>query len=165
MNDGFKRAKAFTRSDGPWAPIRDRIHSSADDMLRHWSEKYGAAKRECEPLTLGLGNADVSAAVTQLGRDLSSTAERSKAFCAELRQWEAEIAKLRDWSDKDVEEIRQAFCRAPDAGDYEEAIAVADRWAAQLRSQYGTITGRAEQLEQAADALIAKGRSRPGWRR
>lgn len=37
---------------------------------------------------------------------------------------------------------------------------MADRWATQLRSQYGTITGRAEQLKQSADALIARGRSR-----
>lgn len=160
LNDGYREAKAFSRSDGQWGAIRDRMFSSADDMQRHWAEKYAAAKRECEPLTLGPGNPDVSAAAAQLGRDLSSTAERSRAFYAELKAWEAEIAKLRDWSKQDVEEIRQAFCRAPDAGDYEEAIAVADRWAAQLRSQYGTITGRAEQLKQAADALIARGRSK-----
>ncbi|MEQ1735424.1 MAG: hypothetical protein ABL886_03205 [Rhodoglobus sp.] len=160
LNDGYRLVKAFNRSEGPWGSVRDRMVSSADDMLRHWTEKYGAAKYECTPLTAGLDNADVKAATTQLGRDLSSAGERSKAFYAELKLWEAEIGKLRDWSDKDVEEIRAAFCRAPDAGDYEEAIAVADRWASQLKSQYGTIAGRAEQLKQAADALIAKGRSK-----
>jgi hypothetical protein len=129
-------------------------------MRDYWNDKYGAAKKACEPLALGRNNRDVDAAITQLGRNVSTASERSRAFYAEVRAWEAEISKLRDWTAQDVEDIRQAFCRAPDAGEYREAIAVADRWATQLRGQYGTITGRAEQLKQAADALIALGRSR-----
>lgn len=160
LTDGYRAAGGFNRSDGPWGPVRDRLASSADDMQRYWAEKYGAAKKACEPLALGINNGDVRAAVAQLGRDLSTVAERSRAFYAELKLWEVEISRLRDWSNQDVEEIRAAFCRAPDAGEYAEAIAVADRWASQLTSLYGTITGRAEQLKQAADALIARGRSK-----
>ena len=160
LNQGYEKAKRFSRSDGPWGTIRDRLHASADAIRSHWNDKYGAAKRQCEPLALGVDNPDVRAARDQLGRDTSSTQERSRAFYAELKLWEAEISTLRDWTAKDVEDIRAAFCRAPDAGEYEEAIAVADRWATQLNSQYGTIMGRGEQLKQAADALIAKGRSK-----
>ena len=160
LNEGYEKAKRFGRSDGPWSSIRDRLHASADAIRSHWNDKYNAAKRACEPLSLGVDNPDVKAARDQLGRDTSSTAERSRAFYAELKLWEGEINTLRDWTAKDVEDIRAAFCRAPDAGEYEEAIAVADRWATQLNSQYGTIMGRGEQLKRAADALIAKGRSR-----
>lgn len=160
LNGGYAAAVQFDRSEGPWGPVRDRIRSSASGMRDYWNDKYGAAKKACEPLALGRNNRDVDAAITQLGRNVSTASERSRAFYAEVRAWEAEISKLRDWTAQDVEDIRQAFCRAPDAGEYREAIAVADRWASQLRGQYGTIIGRAEQLKQAADALIALGRSR-----
>jgi hypothetical protein len=160
MNEGFTRVKRFGYTDGPWGPVRDRMFRSADDVLAYWNAKYRAAKEHCTPLSLGLYNLDAKAAIAQLGRDVSSTGERSRAFYAEIKAWEAEIDKLRDWTAKDVEDIRAAFCAAPDAGDYDEVNAVADRWANQLRSQYGTITGRAEQLKQSADALIARGRSR-----
>ncbi len=160
LNQGYEKAKRFSRSDAPWGTIRDRLHASADAIRSHWNDKYAAAKKQCEPLALGVDNPDVRAARDQLGRNTSSTQERSRAFYAELKLWEGEISTLRDWTAKDVEEIRAAFCRAPDAGEYEEAIAVADRWATQLNSQYGTIMGRGEQLKQAADALIAKGRSK-----
>lgn len=160
LNEGYTAATRFDRSEGPWGPVRDRVRSSATGMRDYWNDKYAAAKKACEPLALGRNNRDVDAAISQLGRNVSTASERSRAFYAEVRAWEAEIAKLRDWTAQDVEDIRQAFCRAPDAGEYREAIAVADRWASQLRAEYGTITGRAEQLKQAADALIALGRSR-----
>jgi hypothetical protein len=160
LRQGHQIAVAFRRDDGPWRTIRDRLESSANDILNHWKTNYGAAVAACGPLARGPENPDLAAALTQLGRDLSSVSQKSGAFYAELRDWEAEIRTLRDWSARDVEDIRQAFCRAPDAGEYEEVYAVADRWASQLNSKYGTIAGRAGQLKNAADDLIGRGRSR-----
>ncbi len=160
MSDALGKVKRFSNAEGAWGAVRDKLHCSADDIAAHWNGKYKAAKERCGPLGLGVDNLDVKAAIAQLGKDLSSTTERSRAFYQEIKDWENEIGKLRDWSTQDVADIRAAFCAAPDAGEYDEVNAVADRWAVQLRSQYGTIVGRAEQLKQSADALIARGRSR-----
>ena len=160
MQEGHERARRFSRSDPPWGAIRDRLHASADAIRNHWNERYRAARKQCELLALGTAHPDVKSAVAELGKNVAAMSDSSKALYAELNQWDADIGALRDFTSRDMAEIRAALCAAPDAGEYEEAIAVADRWASQLTAQYGTILGRAERLKQAADALAAKGRSR-----
>jgi hypothetical protein len=86
-------------------------------------------------------------------------ARRIVELRAEYNRWDAEVDKLRDWSKQDVEEIRQAFCRAPDAGEYEEVYAVADRWAVQLNDQWGSINGQGNRIKARTQELINKGRA------
>ncbi|MBE7449277.1 MAG: hypothetical protein HS111_10360 [Kofleriaceae bacterium] len=92
-------------------------------------------------------------------RDTSAAGANYRELRAEFNRWKIEVDKLRDWSDQDVEEIRQAFCRAPDAGDYKEVNAVAERWASKLRDQWGVVMGQAERIKVRAQELIGKKRA------
>jgi hypothetical protein len=152
-------AKRFGRSDGPWNEIQRRLQSSADRVRSHWKDKYGAAKSACTNLSLGEDHPDAKTAINEMQRDTSAAGATYRELRAEYNRWDAEVDKLRDWSKQDVEEIRQAFCRAPDAGEYEEVYAVADRWAVQLNDQWGSINGQGNRIKARTQELINKGRA------
>ncbi len=157
--EGHRAAKRFVRADGPWRALHDHLHASADAIHKHWASRYAAAVAACTPLSLGEQHPGVAKALAEVGHDLSASRDKTKELYAEVRHWKALIDQLRDWSIQDAEDIRAAFCAAPDAGEYAEAEAVADRWATQLAQQFGQIEGMADQLKGSADALIAKGRN------
>jgi hypothetical protein len=80
--------------------------------------------------------------MAEMQRDTSAAGASYRELRAEFNRWTAEVDKLRAWSKQDVEDIRQAVCRAPDAGEWDEVSAVADRWASQLTNQWGVISGQ-----------------------
>lgn len=152
-------AKAFGQSEGTWARITSHTRDSADRIHAHWREKYAALVKSCERLALGKEHPDVRKALEEMGRDTSTAAQNYRSLRDEFNRWKVEVDKLRDWTDQDVEAIRQEFCKAPDAGEYESVNAVADRWAAQLRTLYGTITGMADGIKRQADDLLYRKRA------
>ncbi len=152
-------AKAFGQSEGTWARISSQTRDSADRIHAHWKEKYGALVKSCERLALGAQHPDVKKAIEEMSRDTSNASQSYRALRDEFNRWKTEVDKLRDWTDQDVEAIRQEFCKAPDAGEYKTVIEVAERWANQLRSLYGTITGMADSLKRRADELVYRKRA------
>lgn len=159
MDDLYANAKRFGRSDGPWNEIQRRLSSSADRVREHWKNKYAAAKAACTNLALGEEHPDVKTALAEMQRDTAAAGASYRELRAEFNRWKGEVDKLRDWSAQDVEEIRQAFCRAPDAGDYDEVYAVADRWATKLREQWGAINGQGDRIKARAGELVARKRA------
>ncbi|MBK9031567.1 MAG: hypothetical protein IPL61_09570 [Myxococcales bacterium] len=159
MDNLYAIAKRFSRTDAPWGDIRSRLHSSADKIRDHWKEKYSAAKTACTNLSLGEDHPDVKTAMAEMQRDTTAAGASYRELRAEFNRWKAEVDKLRDWSAQDVEEIRQAFCRAPDAGDWDEVNAVADRWASKLQDQWGAVHGQADRIKARAQELINKRRA------
>ncbi len=152
-------AKSFGQSEGTWARITSHTRDSADRIHAHWREKYAALVKSCERLALGKEHPDVRKALEEMSRDTSTANQSYRSLRDEFNRWKVEVDKLRDWTDQDVEAIRQEFCKAPDAGEYDAVNAVADRWATQLRALYGTITGMADGIKRQADELIYRKRA------
>jgi hypothetical protein len=160
MADWHARAKSFSQSEGNWSRATSNLKSSADRVYDHWKAEYASMIKACERLVRGRDNPDVKKAVDEMQRDTSAAADSYKALRDEFGRWKAEVDKLRDWSNEDLEEIRKAFCAAPDADEIDEATKVADRWASQIANQYGTVTGQADRIKRAADDLVSKGRAK-----
>jgi len=155
-----KIAETFGRSDGPWNDVRSKLHASAGKIFDHWHGKVDAATAACKDLVLGADNPDVKNALAEMQRDTSAASASYKELRLEFNRWYAQIEQLRDWSAQDVEEVRQAFCKAPDVGEYDEVYAIADRWSSNLNGLYGTIRGSGDRIKQSADALVAKKRAK-----
>lgn len=159
MEQLYSKAKYFSRSDAPWGDLRSRTHASADGVRSYWKDKYGAAKAACTNLALGEQHPDVVKAMAEMQVNTTAAGESYRALRVEFNRWDAEVDKLRDWSKQDAEDIRKAFCAAPDAGDYDEVYAVADRWSRQLTDQWGTINGQGDRIKARAQELISRGRA------
>ncbi|MBX3161388.1 MAG: hypothetical protein KF773_35835 [Deltaproteobacteria bacterium] len=155
-------AKRFTRSDGPWSPITQRLHDSADAIHKHWRDKYAAATAACTNLALGEAHPDAQKAMTEMQRSTADAATSYRELRVEFNRWKTDVDQLRDWSAKDVAEIREAFCKAPDTETYEdleEAMAVANRWSSKLQALWGSINGQGDRIKARANELISKGRA------
>lgn len=155
----YGKARYFSRTDAPWGELRSRLHASADGVRSYWKDKYGAAKAACSNLALGEQHPDVVRALSEMQVNTAAAGESYRALRAEFNRWDAQVDQLRDWSKQDAEDIRKAFCDAPDAGEYDEVYAVADRWARQLTDQWGTITGQGDRIKARARELISRGRA------
>jgi hypothetical protein len=160
MADWHSRAKNFSQSEGNWSRATSNLKSSADRVYDHWKAEYASMTKACERLVLGREHPDVKKAVDEMLRDTSAAADGYKGLRDEFNRWKAEVDKLRDWSNQDLEDIRKAFCAVPDADEVDEVKKIADRWASQIANQYGSVTGQADRIKRAADDLIAKGRAK-----
>jgi hypothetical protein len=58
-----------------------------------------------------------------------------------------DVRKLRSFSDQDRDAIRNAFCTAGEYEMQDRVNEVADRWASDINSVYGTITGQGDRLK------------------
>ena len=160
MGDWLGKAKNFSQSEGNWSRVTGYLKDSADRVNAHWKDKYGKMVTACSRMVLGKGHPDVVKAVEEMSRDTSAASDSYKGIREEFKRWKAEVDKLRDWSNTDLEEIRKAFCAAPDADELEEVTKVADRWASQIASLYGTIVGQGDRIKRSVDELVAKGRAK-----
>ena len=160
MHSWYSAARSFSNSDAGFAAITSNLHASAGKVFDHWRAEFVSMTRACARLVLGKQHPDVAAAVAEMSRDTKTAGDSYRSLRDEFNRWKAEVDKLRDWSAKDVEEIRLEFCAATDHDEVLDNVnQIADRWATQLKGQYGTITGTADRIKNAADALIAKKRA------
>src|SRR5262249_2323619 len=156
------QVKNFGRSDGPWGRIRDNLKDSAEHTYDYFHRKLEETQRACERLVLGEHNPDVERAVEQMRRDTGEAENSYRNLRDEFRRWKGDVDQLREFTKQDVEEIRQAYCRAEDAterSDLDAVKEIADRWASRLNSLYGSITGEGDRIKSHADALVSKGRA------
>lgn len=159
MEDWLRKAKAFDKSEGRWRDVTYNLHSSADRVFQHWRKHFEAMKKACEYLVQGKDQPDVKRAVDEMMRDTSAAGENYRKLRDEFNRWKAEVNKLREFSAQDLEEIRREMCNMLDHDDLKSVNAVANRWAAQISSVYGSIMGSGDRIKRAADDLIAKKRA------
>jgi hypothetical protein len=159
MSEWSNKAKSFSQSEGDWSRVSANLKDSADRVHSHWKEKYGAMVKSCERLVQGRDNPDVKKAVEEMGRDTSKAGENYRALRDEFNRWKADVDKLREFSEKDVEELRKELCAATDADELGQVNEIADRWAREINSLYGTVTGTGDRLKRQADELMARKRA------
>lgn len=159
MNDWSSKAKNFSQSEGDWSRVTSNLKDSADRVHSHWKEKYGAMVKSCERLVQGRDNPDVKKAVEEMGRDTSKAGENYRALRDEFNRWKADVDKLREFSAKDIEEVRKELCAATDADELGATMEIADRWAREINGLYGTITGTGDRIKRQADELMGRKRA------
>lgn len=159
MGEWFNKARNFSQSEGEWSRVTSNLKDSADRVHGHWKEKYGAMVKSCERLVLGRDNPDVKKAVEEMSRDTSKAGENYRALRDEFNRWKADVDKLREFSEKDLEEVRKELCAATDADELGATFEIADRWAREINGLYGTITGTGDRIKRQADELVARKRA------
>jgi hypothetical protein len=110
-----------------------------------WSDKFTAADAACKRLDLGERHPDIDKAIAEPSKHRGGVKGTVTQLKRDANQRLREVRALRKFSDEDRETLRNVLCTA---GEYEmeaKAKDVADRWAIQIASVYGTILGQADQ--------------------
>jgi hypothetical protein len=119
-------------------------------MLDYWNDKVRAAVDKCQRLEQGEKHPDIVKALETLG----SYAGNTKATVTQLKRdynaWMRDVRKLRSFSDQDRDAIRNAFCTAGEYEMQDRVNEIADRWASDINSVYGTVTGQGDRLKSRA---------------
>ena len=147
----------FSVSEDRWSYVTSYVSAASSGMVDYWNDKLRAAADKCQRLEQGEKHPDIVKAL----ETLSSYGGNTKATVTQLKKdynaWMRDVRKLRSFSDQDRDAIRNAFCTA---GEYEmedRVNEVADRWANDINSVYGTITGQGDRLKaRATTTAMAK---------
>lgn len=147
----------FSVSDGRWSYVSSNMNNANNAMHTYWRERYAAAERACTRLGLGGKHPDVVSALEELGRYTTATKATVTQLKKDYNAWLVDVRTLRAFSTKDRDELRNVMCSA---GEYEmdrRVAELADRWASQISSAYGTTLGRADALRaRAAEPRLSK---------
>ena len=147
----------FSVSDGKWSRVSSNLSSALNAMHSYWRERFASAERECTRLTLGEKHPDVDRALDDLRKYSGNTKQTVTQLKKDYNEWLREARKLRSFANEDRDAIRDAICRS---GEYEverRVGEIADRWASQISSAYGTTLGQADRLRsRAEDSKIQK---------
>ena len=126
--------------------------NARNGMQRYWKDKLSAADTACKRLELGEKHPDIEKAIADLSKYRGSAKGTVTQLKKDYNEWLREVRKLRKFSDEDRNALRDVLCTA---GEYEmeaKVKDVADRWASQISSVYGTTFGQADRLKSRAQA-------------
>jgi hypothetical protein len=140
---------SVTESD-KWSRLTSATKSAASTMSSQWEKQYAEAERACTRLGLGENHPDVVKALETLKSYTGDTKQTVTQLKKDFNAWLREVRQIREFAIKDRDEIRAAICSA---GEYEverRVKEVADRWASQISSSYGTMLGQADRLKSRA---------------
>ena len=153
-NDGeMQRAAGYARfsvSEDRWSYVSSAFGYAASGMQGYWGERYKGAMAACGRLALGEKHPDIVKALDDLGRYSGTTKATVTQLKRDYNAWLREVRTLRKFSDDDRDALREVLCKA---GEYEMEAKlkdVADRWASQIASVYGTTLGQADRLRSRA---------------
>lgn len=149
----LQRAAGYARfsiSEDRWSYVSSAFGYAASGMQSYWSERYKNAIERCSRLALGEKHPDIVKALDELGRYSGNTKATVTQLKRDYNAWLREVRQLRKFSDDDRDALREVLCKA---GEYEmeaKLKEVADRWASQIASVYGTTLGQADRLRSRA---------------
>jgi hypothetical protein len=147
----------FSVSDGEWSGVSSNVSSAINGMHTYWRERYAAAERACPRLGLGEKHPDVEKALDDLSKYKASTKDTVTQLKKDYNAWLKDARKLREMTDKDHEELRAMICEAGEYDVKQKVNAVADRWASDISSLYGTVLGQGDRLrDRASDDKLEK---------
>lgn len=136
----------FSVSEDKWSYVSSNVGSAASAMLDYWNGKVRAAVDKCQRLEQGEKHPDIEKALATLASYSGNTKATVTQLKRDYNAWLRDVRKLRSFSEQDRDAIRNAFCTA---GEYEmrtKANEVADRWAGEINSVYGSVTGQGDRL-------------------
>lgn len=136
--------------------MSSNLNSAAYEIFDHWTRTYDATKQACERLAKGKDHPDVVKALEDLRTFTGNVKQTYKQLETDYRAWFATVKEMKKLIDDDRTELRQIMCTEGEYTMEAKAKEVADRWASQLASQYGTITGQADRLLARADAVMKR---------
>lgn len=142
----------FSVSDGEWSDVSSSMYNSVNYIHTYWRERYALAERHCPRLVLGEKHPDVEKALADLKSYTATTKDTVTQLKKDYNVWLKEARKVREMSTTTRDEIRKAMC---EAGEYEVAQKVnevADKWARDVASALGTLTGQGDRLVERANA-------------
>ena len=145
----LQRAAGYARfsvSEDRWSNVSSAFGYAASGMQSYWSERYKNAIERCSRLALGEKHPDIVKALDDLGRYSGNTKATVTQLKRDYNAWLRDVRTLRKFSDDHRDALREVLCKA---GEYEmeaKLKEVADRWASQIASVYGTTLGQADRL-------------------
>lgn len=144
----------FSVSDGEWSDVSSRFSYASSGMQSYWNDRYRVVSGDgpCKRLALGEEHPDIKKALEDLGKYKGGVKGTVTQLKKDYNEWLREVKKLRKFSDDDRDAIRDVLCKA---GEYEmeaKVNEVADRWASQISSVYGTTLGQSDRLKARAQA-------------
>jgi hypothetical protein len=152
MANAVSSARFSVTDSDKWSRLTSNTSSAVSGMQAQWRERYAAADRACARLALGEKHPDVEKALDTLRGYSGDSKNTVTQLKKDYNAWLREVRQLREFANKDRDEIRAAMCTA---GEYEvdrRVNEVADRWASQISSSYGTMLGQADRLKSRATA-------------
>ncbi|HEX5058148.1 MAG TPA: hypothetical protein VFV99_02255 [Kofleriaceae bacterium] len=147
----------FTEDRDEWSRVSSSFNDDASRMASFWKDRYRAVTEgACPRLALGEKHPDVDKGLENLRNYTATTKGTVTQLTKDYNAWLREARQLRAFTEKDRDDLREVMCRA---GEYEmeaKVKEVADRWASQISSAYGTMLGQSDRLEsRATDSKIA----------
>jgi hypothetical protein len=156
MQDAASYAR-FSVSSDRWSDVSSRFSDSQQRILEFFRTNYASAEITCKRLALGEKHPDVDKALDDMRRYTGDTKQTVTQLKHDYNEWLRSVRKLREFTANDRDEIRDAMCTA---GYYEldkRVNEVADRWASQISSSYGTVLGQSDRLmSRASDDKLKK---------
>jgi cytochrome c556 len=152
MANAASYARFSVSASDKWSRLSSNTSSAINAMHTHWRERYANAERACTRLGLGERHPDVEKALETLRNHTGDAKGTVTQLKKDYNAWLREVRQLRDFAIKDRDEIRAAICTAGEYDVPRRVNEVADRWASQISSSYGTMLGQADRLKSRAQA-------------
>jgi uncharacterized phage infection (PIP) family protein YhgE len=135
-------------SSDPWNDVRSNFKDSVSAIQSYWKDKFSPVESACKRLALGEKHPDIVSALADLGKYKGDTKQTVTQLKKDYNAWLAGARKVREMTIQDHAEVREVMCRqGVDEEDIaKKANAVADRWASQISSTYGTLLGQSDRL-------------------
>jgi hypothetical protein len=132
------------------------MSDAVSGIQSYWSDHYKAATNNCSRLALGERHPDIVRALADLDKYTAEVKGTVTQLKKDYNDWLRDVRKLREFSTKDRDELRDAMCNRD--YDVEDKVKeIADRWASQISSAYGTVLGQGDRLNtRAIDDKIKK---------
>jgi hypothetical protein len=158
-NASYARFDISVSSSDPWSDVRSRYTDSVDRMKSYWNDRFSPVDNACKRLGLGDQHPDVVKAIADLNTYTGNAKQTVRQLKHDFNLWLADARKVREMTDQDHKELRDLICtQGVDEQDITDKVnALADRWASQISSAYGTLLGQADRLtDRATSDKLAK---------
>jgi hypothetical protein len=139
-------------SSDPWNDVKSNFKDSVSQIESYWKDHSNPIDAACKRLALGEKDPDIVQAVSDLGKFKGETKQTVTQLKKDYNAWLSDARKVREMTVQDHEELRDSMCnKGVDEDDIDaKANAIADRWASQINSSYGTLLGQSDRLEERA---------------
>lgn len=151
-NASYARFDISVSSSDPWYDVKYRYSDAASRMIPYWKDRYAPVGAACTRLALGEKHPDIERALNDLKSYTGDVKQTVRKLKQDYNVWLADARKVREMTELDHKELREVMCtKGVDIADIEQKVnAVADRWASQISSAYGTLLGQSDRLGERA---------------
>ncbi|HET9989998.1 MAG TPA: hypothetical protein VFQ65_15815, partial [Kofleriaceae bacterium] len=158
-NASYARFDISVSSSDPWSDVKDRFRDAVSRMISYWNDRFSPIDSACKRLALGDQHPDIVRAIADLGTYTGNVKQTVRQLKHDYNAWLADARKVREMTDQDHKELRDLMCtKGVDEQDITDKVnALADRWASQISSAYGTLLGQSDRLgERGTSDKLAK---------